>query len=91
MFPTGIGEAIPELTIVLLPKYGGRGIGGKLLNHTLSSAKSRFPAVSLSVSESNPARWLYERAGFVPMGEAKGGSMTGFNDNDPTVHYRSLS
>jgi GNAT superfamily N-acetyltransferase len=51
MFPTGIGEAIPELTIALLPEYRGRGIGGKLLDHALSAAKSRFPAVSLSVSD----------------------------------------
>ena len=76
MFPTGIGEAIPELTIALLPEYRGRGMGGKLLDHALSAAKSRFPAVSLSVSESNPDLWLYECAGFVPMGEAKAGLMT---------------
>jgi ribosomal protein S18 acetylase RimI-like enzyme len=35
-----------------------------MLDRLLSLARRRFPGVSLSVSPGNPARHLYERAGF---------------------------
>lgn len=60
-----LGAGIPELTIAVLPAYRGRGIGGRLLERLLADLGGRFPAVSLSVVDINPACRLYERFGFV--------------------------
>ena len=66
----------PELSMSLLPGYRGLGLGTMLLRRLLSTAQERFAAVSLSVSTSNPARRLYEREGFVPVGDLDGNSLT---------------
>ena len=71
-----VGETTPELSMALLPGHRGRGVGTRLLRHLLSVAAEQFDAVSLSVSETNPARRLYEREGFVPAGHPAGGSTT---------------
>ena len=71
-----VDEATPELSVSLLPGYRGRGIGTALLQRLLVEAAQRFAGVSLSVSESNPAGRLYERSGFVIVGESNGGSVT---------------
>ncbi|MEM1127772.1 MAG: GNAT family N-acetyltransferase [Bacteroidota bacterium] len=66
--PHGYGfvdTATPELSMALLPAYRGRGVGTALLRRLLAEAAGQFDGVSLSVSASNPARRLYERAGFV--------------------------
>ena len=70
-----LDKATPELSMSLLPGYRGRGVGTMLLRRLLSAVEGRFAAVSLSVSESNPARRLYEREGFVPAGETEDGSL----------------
>jgi len=70
-----VDEEIPELSMSLLPGYRGRGIGTKLLRRLLSEAEKRYAAISLSVSESNPARRLYEREGFNVIGKPEGGSI----------------
>ena len=70
-----IDEAVPELSIAVLPEYRGRGVGTALLSRLLSEAAQRFEAVSLSVSESNPAQRLYERLGFVVFGKPEGQSV----------------
>ena len=60
-----VGPGVPELSIALLPEWRGRGIGSRLLIRLLEMAKEMgITAISLSVSEGNPARRLYERAGF---------------------------
>jgi GNAT superfamily N-acetyltransferase len=69
-----VDEATPELSMSLLPGYRGRGIGTVLLHRLLTEAAQEADAVSLSVSESNPARRLYERFGFVVVGESEGGA-----------------
>lgn len=71
-----VDEATPELSMSLLPKHRGRGVGTALLRRLLSLSAERFVAVSLSVSASNPARRLYEREGFAAVGEPEGGSIT---------------
>lgn len=59
-----ITPEIPELSIAVLPDYRGRGIGSRLLDAILTCIRSKFEAVSLSVSAGNPALRLYERFGF---------------------------
>lgn len=71
-----VEEATPELSMSVLPGHRGQGIGTRLLRRLLSAARRRFAAVSLSVSRLNPARRLYEREGFVPVGQSDRGSIT---------------
>jgi ribosomal protein S18 acetylase RimI-like enzyme len=58
-----IDEAIPELSIAVLPEYRGCGIGTQLLSHLFASDLGRLP-VSLSVSIGNKGIKLYEHFGF---------------------------
>jgi ribosomal protein S18 acetylase RimI-like enzyme len=51
------------------PGYRGQGLGTRLLAELLAAPAARGP-VSLSVSADNPARRLYERFGFRPVGVA---------------------
>ncbi len=70
-----VDDETPELGMAVLPAYRGRGVGTALLKCLLEEARARYKAVCLSVSEGNPARRLYERAGFERAG-AGGGSVT---------------
>jgi GNAT superfamily N-acetyltransferase len=63
-----VDERTPELSIAVLPEFRARGVGTELLRRLLAEADSQNMSVSLSVSEYNPARRLYERTGFVPVG-----------------------
>ena len=60
-----IDDDVPELAIAVLPEQIGQGVGGRLLTQLLEDARAVHPAVVLSVRETNPARRLYERLGFV--------------------------
>lgn len=60
-----IAEDIPEISIALLPGYRNRGIGAALIAELIKHAHGRYPALSLSVVDSNPAMRLYKRMGFV--------------------------
>ena len=70
-----IDEEIPELSIALLPKYRGRGIGSKLIDRILDDAKEKHSAISLSVTRENPALRLYQRKGVTEF-EISGSSIT---------------
>ena len=59
-----IDEYTPELSIAVLPKYRGNGVGTVLLKEQLKIAKKYYPKVSLSVSADNPAKNLYLKFGF---------------------------
>lgn len=54
----------------LLPVHRGQGVGSQVLE-TLAdwTAQRRLPLLRLMVFQSNPARQLYERHGFVEVGE----------------------
>ena len=67
-----VDDHTPELALAVLPGHRGRGVGERLLHDLLEAARGTFPAVSLSVRTDNPARGLYERAGFrtIPAGES---------------------
>jgi GNAT superfamily N-acetyltransferase len=66
-----VAEDVPELGMALLPEYRGRGIGSALLRRALEMAGISHHAVSLSVFADNPARRLYERFGFEPVGKSE--------------------
>ena len=50
-----LDDHTPELSIAILPAYRGQGIGSILLEKIILAARSRYPAISLSVSVGNPA------------------------------------
>ncbi len=59
-----VDDETPELSIAILPEYRGQGVGTQLLTHLLEAATGKYPAVSLSVHQNNPAFNLYQRLGF---------------------------
>jgi GNAT superfamily N-acetyltransferase len=65
-----IDENIPEVSIALYPEFRNQGIGTTLMKHLIESSRGKYPALSLSVSQSNPAARLYSRLGFVVVGKS---------------------
>ncbi|UWX97060.1 GNAT family N-acetyltransferase [Arthrobacter zhaoxinii] len=60
-----VSDAIPELTMGVLPGHRGSGAGTALMTAVVEQAQGLgIDALSLSVEDANPARRLYERAGF---------------------------
>lgn len=60
-----VSAEIPELTVAVVERLRGRGVGSKLLEELIEAARKRnFPALSLSVNRKNPAMKLYEKFGF---------------------------
>lgn len=67
-----VAADVPELSLAVLPRGRGRGVGSALLAALLAQAGP----VSLSVEDGNDrARGMYERAGFAVVGRV-GGSDT---------------
>lgn len=61
-----VGDDVPELSIAVVASRRGQGIGRRLLFGLIgASVVQGYRALSLSVAENNPARRLYESAGFV--------------------------
>jgi ribosomal protein S18 acetylase RimI-like enzyme len=61
-----VAEDVPELSIAVIASRRREGIGRRLLiNLVEASVAQGCRALSLSVAENNPARGLYESAGFV--------------------------
>ena len=59
------------IQIQLVPKLQGQGLGAELLAKVIAEANNANVAVALSVLKANPARALYERLGFVVVGETE--------------------
>jgi ribosomal protein S18 acetylase RimI-like enzyme len=55
--------------ILIDPAWQGRGIGSAILSDLAAEARGAGTALSLSVLKPNPAKALYERMGFVVVGE----------------------
>jgi GNAT superfamily N-acetyltransferase len=55
--------------IALLPAHRGEGLGTALLRDLLDEAAAAGKDVTIHVEKFNPARTLYARLGFVPVGE----------------------
>jgi ribosomal protein S18 acetylase RimI-like enzyme len=65
-----VADDVPELAIAVVAGARRRGVGAALLDALLAEAERRAtPGLSLSVSHGNPSRRLYERAGFVEVGD----------------------
>ena len=58
-------DEIRIIDIALLPQFRGQGVGRCLLLHVQKRAAEREVGVSIHVEQSNPARALYERLGFL--------------------------
>ena len=59
--------------LLLEPEYRGRGIGGRVLRELEEEFRGRADEIELGVESGNePARRLYERAGFERVGERLG-------------------
>ncbi len=61
---TGMDEYIPENILVYIATHGdyrGKGLGKKLLQHTINYCKGD---IALHVEKDNPAKYLYEKLGF---------------------------
>ncbi len=71
-----VAEDVPELSIAVIASRRHEGIGRRLLIDLIEASVAQgCRAVSLSVAENNPARGLYESAGFVLV-EKQGHSWT---------------
>jgi len=71
-----VAEDVPELCIAVIASRRHQGIGRRLLNDLIEASVAQgCRALSLSVAENNPARGLYESAGFVLL-ETHGHSCT---------------
>jgi ribosomal protein S18 acetylase RimI-like enzyme len=62
-------DAIRVLDVTILPEHRGRGIGTSLLRDLIAEGERTGRPVRIQVEVFNPARSLYERLGFVPVGE----------------------
>ena len=61
-----VAEDVPELSIAVIASRRNQGIGRRLLLGLIDASLAQgYSAMSLSVREENPARRLYESAGFV--------------------------
>ncbi|QIS19434.1 GNAT family N-acetyltransferase [Nocardia terpenica] len=60
-----INDTTPELAIATAPEARGTGLGTTMLTRLIDNAHPIHPGITLSVRDSNPARRLYERLGFV--------------------------
>jgi GNAT superfamily N-acetyltransferase len=71
-----VADGVPELTIALIGEARRQGLGTALIEEVLEIARTQgVERVSLSVDRRSPARRLYERLGFEPVG-GEGTSMT---------------
>jgi ribosomal protein S18 acetylase RimI-like enzyme len=65
-----VDDETPELTIAVVPEWRGRGVGLRLMRDLIDASTGAVPAISLSCDPANPALRLYERLGFIPVGES---------------------
>ena len=64
--------AVHVLDIALLPAWRGQGIGRCCLRQLQAQARAAACDVTIYVESGNPARRLYDRLGFVPVGQPDG-------------------
>jgi ribosomal protein S18 acetylase RimI-like enzyme len=62
-------DDIRIMDIAVAPEFRGRGIGTRLVEGLMAEARASRRTLSIHVEMQNPARSLYDRLGFVPVGE----------------------
>jgi len=62
-------QEIRVIDISLLPEFRGQDIGGTLMRGVLGEARANGKRVSIHVEQSNPAKRLYQRLGFLTISE----------------------
>jgi ribosomal protein S18 acetylase RimI-like enzyme len=68
-----VADDVPEITIGVLARYRGHGVGTAVLRRLIDRAREDgHRALSLSVEDDNPAARMYRRAGFVPAEHREG-------------------
>ncbi len=68
-----VNPRTPEMSLAVAAQWRRRGIGGALVAASLELADELgHESLSLSVEADNPARRLYEKAGFVKVGAVSG-------------------
>jgi ribosomal protein S18 acetylase RimI-like enzyme len=84
----GIASTIANAGYMVHPDFRRRGVGAALVEHSLAQARERgFEAIMFNlVRESNPARSIYERAGF----EVTGRVPRAFAGEDALIYWRAL-
>jgi ribosomal protein S18 acetylase RimI-like enzyme len=65
LYTANLPHSIVLVDVALLPEYRNRGIGTSLIRDLQHKAASAGKSVRLQVIESNSARQLYERLGFI--------------------------
>ena len=65
-------DAIHVLDIALLAAFRCQGIGTRCLQTLMQQADTGGRALTIYVEAGNPARRLYDRLGFVPVGQPQG-------------------
>lgn len=65
-----VDDATPELGLAVEPLHRRQGVGSALLSALIERARGAgYPAISLSVAVPNRSRMMYQRTGFVKVGE----------------------
>lgn len=65
-------DAVHVLDIALLPERRGQGLGRLVLQQLMAEAWTQGRALTIYVETGNPARRLYDRLGFAPVGPPDG-------------------
>lgn len=63
------GTDIEIMQVQILPEFQGKGLGRGLMEKIFVRARQHGKSVRLTVLKQNPARRLYERLGFIVVGE----------------------
>jgi ribosomal protein S18 acetylase RimI-like enzyme len=63
-------DEVRMLDVALLPEHRGAGVGTSLVKDLVAEARTQKLPLRLHVLVDSPARRLYERLGFHPVGEA---------------------
>lgn len=93
LHPNNIGRCghISNASYAVSPTVRGRGVGEMLVRHCMTTAKEhgfRLLQFNAVVATNAPARHLYEKLGFVPLGTIPGGFRMG--DTPETTRYEDI-
>lgn len=65
-------DAVHVLDVAVLPAWRAQGVGGQVLQQLQHQARAQGQALTIHVESGNPARHLYDRLGFLPVGQPDG-------------------